>query len=104
MTDDSVGVITVPCLAGSTVARFIALVDGLYFNPSTDSTADGALVTTVAEAPWDIPALTQAFLGRGFMANAEVTAGRINRWMSPPAPVAADDLRRVAARFLNQLV
>jgi hypothetical protein len=29
VTDDPTGLITVPCLAGSTVARFVALVDGL---------------------------------------------------------------------------
>ncbi len=29
MTDDSTGVIAVPCAANSTVARFVALVDGL---------------------------------------------------------------------------
>ena len=29
MTDDPAGLITVPCLADSTVARFVALVDGL---------------------------------------------------------------------------
>ena len=61
----------------------------------------GAIATMVADAPWDIPALTEVFLRRGFLMNAEVTAGRINRWMSLPAPVAPDDLRRVATRFLN---
>ena len=65
--------------------------------------ADGALATTVAAAPLDIPALTQVFLRRSFLVNANVTAGRINRWMSPAAPITPDDLRRVATRFSNQL-
>jgi hypothetical protein len=65
--------------------------------------ADGALATRVAAAPWDISVLTRAFLGRGFLANADVTAGRINRWMSLSTPIVADDLRRVSTRFLNQL-
>lgn len=64
---------------------------------------DGALATMVAAAPWDIPALTEAYLRRGFVANADVTAGRINRWMSLPAPIAPDDLRRVATRFLRRI-
>lgn len=64
---------------------------------------DGALATIVAGAPWDIPALTDAYLRRGFVANAEVTAGRIRRWMNLPAPIGPDDLRRVAARFLSKL-
>jgi hypothetical protein len=62
---------------------------------------DGALASKVAAAPWDIPALTEAYLRRGFVANAEVTAGRINRWMALPARVTTDDLRRVATRFLR---
>jgi hypothetical protein len=57
----------------------------------------------VADAPWDIPALTEAYLRRGFLNNADVTAGRISRWMSLPAKVTPDDLRRVATRFLRQL-
>jgi hypothetical protein len=65
--------------------------------------ADGALAKMVADAPWDIPALTETFLRRGFLENADVTAGRINRWMSLPAPVGADNLRRVATRFSNEL-
>ncbi len=65
--------------------------------------ADGALAAVVAEAPWDIPALTAAFLRRGFLANADVTAGRINRWMSLPAPITPDDLRRVATRFSSRI-
>ena len=65
--------------------------------------AVGALATIVAGAPWDIPALTEVFLRRGFLANADVTAGRINRWMSLPVPVAPDDLRRVGTRFLARL-
>lgn len=65
--------------------------------------ADGALATVVAGAPWDLPTLTAAFLQRGFLANADATAGRINRWMSLPLPVAPDDLRRVGTRLLNRL-
>ena len=35
-------------------------------------------------------------------ANVDVTAGYgVNRWISLPAPVAADDLRRVATRFVS---
>jgi hypothetical protein len=63
---------------------------------------DGALATLVAAAPWDIPALTEAYLRRGFAADADVTAGRINRWMSLPTRIAPDDLRRVATRCLRQ--
>lgn len=66
--------------------------------------ADGALASMVAKAPWDVPALTEAFMRRGFLADADVTAGRINRWTSQPAPVTANDLRRVATRFLSRLV
>ena len=55
-------------------------------------------VAVVAKAPWDIRALTEAFLRRGFLTNADVTAGRINRWTSLPVSVAANDLRRVATR------
>src|SRR5690606_18082460 len=65
--------------------------------------SSGALASTVATAPWDIPELTEAFLRRGFLDNAEVTAGRIARWMSLPVAVAPDDLRRVATRFLRDL-
>lgn len=65
--------------------------------------AGGALAAAVVAAPWDIPGLTEAFLRRGFLRDADVTAGRINRWMSLPAPIASDDLRRVATRFLNQM-
>lgn len=65
--------------------------------------ADGALATVVAAAPWDIPELTEAYIRRGFLANADATAGRINRWMSLPSPIAPDDLRRVATRFVRRL-
>lgn len=65
--------------------------------------ADGDLATMVASGPWDIPALTQASLQRSFLNNADVTAGRINRWMSLPAVIAPDDLRRVATRFLRYI-
>ena len=65
--------------------------------------ADGALAEVVAAAPWDIPQLTGAFLGRGFLDNADVTAGRIDRWMNVPQRVTADDLRRVATRFARKL-
>jgi hypothetical protein len=61
------------------------------------------LATVVGEAPWDIPTLTEAFLRRCFLANADVTAGRVNRWMSLPVPLAGDDLRRVATRFVNRM-
>lgn len=64
---------------------------------------DGALAAVVAAAPWDIPALTETFLRRGFLTDADVTAGRINRWTSQPTALAADDLRRVATRFLSHL-
>lgn len=64
---------------------------------------DGALATMVAAAPWDIPALAESYLRRGFVANADVTAGRINRWMSLPTRIEPDDLRRVATRFLTTL-
>ena len=65
--------------------------------------AEGALATMVADAPWDIAALTEAYLRRGFIADADVIAGRINRWMSLPAPISPNDFRRVATRFLAHL-
>jgi hypothetical protein len=64
---------------------------------------DGALASIVATAPWDIPDLTEAYLRRGFVANAEVTAGRINRWIALPVSISSDDLRRVATRFVRYL-
>jgi len=64
---------------------------------------DGELAVRIGAAPWDITALTTGYLRRGFLDNADVTAGRIGRWMNLAQPVAADDLRRVATRFLNRL-
>lgn len=61
----------------------------------------GALAAGIATAPWDIPELTHSYLRRAFLDNAEVTAGRINRWMNLPQPVTADDLRRVGTRFVG---
>jgi hypothetical protein len=61
---------------------------------------DGALATGVAAARWDIPQLTDSYLRRAFLDNAEVTAGRINRWMNLPQRVTPDALRRVGTRFL----
>jgi hypothetical protein len=62
---------------------------------------DGDLATAVAGAPWDIAELTAGYLRRGFVDNADVTVGRINRWMNLAQPVTAGDLRRVATRFLT---
>ena len=64
---------------------------------------DGALATAVAQAPWDIPSLTEAYLRRGFLENANVTAGRINRWMNLTVVIEPADLHRVAKRFLRRL-
>jgi hypothetical protein len=62
--------------------------------------SDGELADGIAGAPWDISDLTESYLRRAFLDNADVTSGRINRWMNLTQPVAANDLRRVATRFL----
>ncbi len=49
------------------------------------------------------PRADRGDIRRGFVVNADATAGRINRWMSLPEPIAPDDLRRVATRFLRRM-